>query len=346
MAGLLLQDIIDKAASHRDLRDNLSLLESTKTPIISSLLPRDEQTNANMLMEWPADKLNAPRDMAAVEKDFTTFGQQFQNYGLLTNRVQYNANTPVLLGHMAVDNQNLAGIKQKVAAAITRDLAEHKISLEVWALSTQVAAVGDGTDPNPDKSHAIGSFISSSAQSVYPVPAAHRTPSASIYASTLTLLTERGATSSVEAVTGSIFDVTRTTNTRTVPLGKRLKAWFTDRCFTVPGVTTTAAIRRGEESRTLDINVTTYSNDTGTLELMLTPYINWAYTDGVAASQATSPLTGYILDLSMWGLTMLQAPKARRLPDLGAGERFVTESKIGLVAKAPRGDGAFRVTQE
>ena len=346
MAGLLLADVIAKGASARDLSDDIALVEAESYPLTSAI-PKTTQDNANVLMEWPVDKLDAPKDAATIEKDFTEFAAPFQNFGLLQNRTQYCVRGPYLIGHRADGSQNLAGYKRKVAQALAKGVREHKRDLEILVSSEQEAQVGNGTDVTPDKSRMIGKYISATAQSVYPVPDAHLVPSASIYSGTLSALTERGTSGSVQSVFGSMYGVVQNRITRTLVVGKDLKAKFSDFNLTPALPSNTAVARRIEgDPAKIDVNVEVYSNDTGMAELLVTPFLNWTFNSDKTVTDpgAASANYGYALDLSNWNLFFKKRPQARPLPDLGAGERFVVESELGLKCLNPRGEGAFKIT--
>lgn len=347
MPGMLLADVISKGASHRDLSDEIALAES-ETYVLTSALPKTSQENANVLMEWPIDKLDDPKDAATIEKDFTEFAAPFANYGLLQNRTQYNVRGPYLIGHRADSSQNLAGYKRKVAQALAKAIREHKRDVEILLSSEQEAQVGTGSDITPDKTRCVGKFISSSAQAVYPVPTAHLTPSASIYSGALSSLTERGTSNSLQSILGSMYGVAQNRVTRTAFVGKNLKALVSDFNLTPALPSNTAVVRRvntSEETK-INVNVEMYSNDVGSVELVTTPFNNWTFNADKTVTDpgATQNGYGYILNLQNWELFYRKTPRARALPDLGAGERFVIESELGLKCKNPRGEGKIAVT--
>lgn len=320
----------------RDLTDYITMVDAHEYPLFA-MLPKGSAPNAS-LIEWPVDKNKAPDAnviAGAVDgEDLTSFVSYQDDYDILNNRVQW-FRTGVAIGEMAADTQNQAGISSQSAYAFKKLMEFLKRNVEVRLGGDYEQQTPTGTTPGQLRS--IGNWILATAQAVNPVPTAHLTPSASIYAGALADLTE----DSLDAVLTSQYQVTGRMRTRSIVCGTSFKARFKAFTKTQFGSTNVASsIRTFQQdgtSKTIVNTVDVYVGDFGTYELIPSLYLNYN-----TATALGDVRRAYALDWERWQLRFVHPIKKKPLPDLGGGERFMLHTKLTLACLNPRDQAAFK----
>jgi hypothetical protein len=169
------------AVSNReDLLDVLTILAPEATPVLSSA--SKSKANATFV-EWTVDALSSPVTTGVAEgADVTAFTDKFAGRARLGNYVQ-----KMRRDYMVSDLQNAVESvgPAKIAQAETKAVMELKRDVEATILSTNDRSVEDGAGTVYGM-RGLGDWIDSAGPS--DVPAAYRTPAASIHASgTLTV---------------------------------------------------------------------------------------------------------------------------------------------------------------
>jgi hypothetical protein len=356
---LYIHDVVSQNGSQRDLLDAITLVDAKETPFMALAPKGTAPTNVNF--EWPVDKnlapkLNATKDGQDLTHNSSTpansdFDNSQEDYAVLSNRVQW-FRRQALVGKLAQDVQNQAGIKDHLAYATTKNLLALKRDMEVAFCADELAATATdvtsytaeavtGSASAANRTRALGKWINSSNSNV---DSDFRTPSASIHTGTVASLTE----DEVNGVIESVYNETGQRGTMTLLCGTKLKGRFKSYYQTQHGTQNVAASVRVYNADLADKKITNtvdvYEGDFGTIELVPSLWVNHGY----GVSDLTSPLstdTGYLLDMDLIELRFNQLPQVQPLPDLGGGPRFAVDAIAGLCVKNPLALGAFKCAQ-
>lgn len=340
MPGQLLDDVIGKNASRRDLSDIVTIVDAKDTPFVS-MVPKGQQSEDNMLMEWPADKEEEPTENAVVDNaDVTEYDDALGSYAVLQGRLQW-ARRAAQVSKLAQVGQNMAGIKDKMAKQIAKKIIQLKRDMEI-----RLCGDGDsqaGTATVPYKTRGVGHWIRATAQTDLPVDASYLTPSASIETTASASLTE----AKIQAVLESQYKQTGKIKTYSTLCGTTFKGLFKNFTQTQFGSANVAsAIRTYNQdlaSKKIVATVDVYQGDFGTMELI--PSLWLAYLDSNGATQATvSGVRAYNLDMDMWQLVHKQKPQIGPELDFGGGKRRWVDTIYGLKCFNPLAEGKFAGT--
>ncbi len=159
MAGLFISGVQSSSTdfgkgSQRDLLDAITMVDAKETPFMA-MVPKGTAP-INALYEWPADKQetpghNAVADGTTADIAVADFDNAQQSYDILSNRVQW-FRRQAMVGKLAQNVQNQAGIKDHYAHAVTKKLTQVKRDAEVrlcadsiWAGTTTGSSAVDTT---------------------------------------------------------------------------------------------------------------------------------------------------------------------------------------------------------
>ena len=159
MAGLFVSSIQASSTdfgkgSQRDLLDAITMVDAKETPFMA-MVPKGSAP-INALYEWPVDKEetpghNAVADGTAADIAVADFDNAQTSYDICSNRVQW-FRRQAMVGKLAQNVQNQAGIKDHYAAAVTKKLTQLKRDAEVrfcadsiWAGTTTGSSAVDTT---------------------------------------------------------------------------------------------------------------------------------------------------------------------------------------------------------
>ncbi len=328
MASLLEKDQIGK---REDLANLIALVDAHDCPIVSSA--KKGSKPGNTLMQWQADAYAATSTAGVVDGTDVTSGD-YQNPGenraILSNYVQVHRRT-IRVSPLSLEISNVAGLKDELANGISRKLVEIKRDMEATYLSANDADADDGT--NPYKTKALGTWISTSGGSELQVPAAFRTPTASIET---TATTANITDSTVQDVLASIYSETGSIKNFTMPLGRTLKRAFTDRLTGTRSVTDASNQVAATQIRTFSpqtgkkvtLAVDFFEGDFGTVALVPDNFMP-AQTDG------------YVLDMDGIEIRYGKLPEVKELPDSGGGPIRMIEAVAALIVHNPLAHGKF-----
>jgi len=301
--------------NREDLSSMLTMLEPEQTPI-TSLCAKSKASG--VLHEWVVDGLDTPSaDGINETSDVTSFSNKFANRGRLGNYTQIFRKD-----YLVSDLQNAVGSvgPADIAQAKAKALREIKRDIEFAVASANDRQAEDGV--NPYKLRGLGDWIDSAGPS--DVPAAYRTPTASILTATLTEQTLNNALGSIFSETGEMGNLTLVAN---VALRKVI-ANFTR----AEGTSNSTAYHINEDasSRKITLSVSLFETDFGTIRVV----------NGNPACMPTgSTNVGYILDPKYLGMASLLPLESVMLENQGAGERGFVKCATTLVCKSPQAHG-------
>lgn len=331
------QGLVHPATGLReDLADVISVIDQKNTPVTSRIKSGSDLTNGSVF-SWQADSYNDPSfDGVLTNADVTTFDDPAKNRVLLSGRAQ-KFRRSIKVDDFAQNVDNIAGVgkKKEMARGVSRALIELKRDMESAFCSSNDSQEQSGT--NPYKTRGLGSWISSSAQTDLPVPAAFRTPSASINTTATSSLTE----SDVAAVLQSVYEQTGTIDTMDLVTGPNLKKRFSEFTRYSSGSNTALSTRQYTASlndRTVISTVDTYIGDFGTINLVPTLF------NAKDAAAAVQSARGYLLNMDMLEIRYGRRPRFQELEDQGGGPRGLIDAIAALVCWNPKGLGEFAAT--
>jgi hypothetical protein len=308
------------AVSNReDLTDVLTILAPEETPITS--LAKKSKATATY-NEWTVDSLATPVTAGVREgQDISSFVDKFSGRARLGNYVQlFQKNYMVSQLQDAVESVGPA----KIAEAEAKAIREMKRDIEAVVAGTQDRAVEDGST-TAYASRGLGNWIASAGPA--DVPAAYRTPAASIH-STGTL-TE----SAFNALVASIFSQTGTVNALTLVAGTTLRR-------TISGFARSDGnssenvfhVNQMATDKEITLSVNTYDSDFGIITVI----------NGNPACMP-SATTGYLLNPDYVGIAELMSIGSTRLPNQGGGERGFIDAALTLQVHSPLAHGKITV---
>ena len=151
MAGLFISGVQATSTdfgkgSQRDLMDAITMVDAKETPFMAMVSKGTAPVNA--LYEWPVDKQetpahNAVADGTAADIAVGDFDNAQTSYDICSNRVQW-FRRQAMVGKLAQNVQNQAGIKDHYAHAVTKKLTQLKRDAEVRFCADSIFA-GDTT---------------------------------------------------------------------------------------------------------------------------------------------------------------------------------------------------------
>lgn len=180
-AGVLVER--DSTGKVQDLAEEFVNAEKRMLPFTSSV-PKGSAPIAAQL-EYPVEAFDTPNtNGAGDEADPVKYENPREGDGLLYARIQ-TWERAVRIGGSATTFTHLAGITPRnvVAKAIAKKLVELKTDMELTMLGDNDAQL-ETSATTPNKTRGLGKWITATAQTVYPVPAAYLTPTGSINSST------------------------------------------------------------------------------------------------------------------------------------------------------------------
>ena len=307
------------AVSNReDLLDVLTILAPEETPVLSSA-PKSKASAT--FVEWTVDSLSAPVTTGVAEgSDVTAFTDKFAGRARLGNYVQkFRRDFMVSDLQNAVDSVGPAKIAQAEAKAVR----EIKRDIEATLMSNNDRSVEDGGSTVYGL-RGLGDWIDSAGPS--DVPAAYRTPAASISASGA--ITETVFNNLIT----SIYRVTGTTNSLTLVADTALRRVISD-------------YARTSGSTDFSVRQVTYNGEVSTIKLAVEMYesdhgmVSIVNMNPDCAPDTSNKDTGYLINPDYYGVAELISLGSTRLPNLGGGDRGYVDSTLTLLVKHPGAHG-------
>lgn len=317
----------------------LTVVDAKNTPLVS-MIPKATQLHDSLLMEWPTDGNEAPGDSSVVDNaDVETYDNALSAYAVLSGRLQWNRRA-AQVSKLAQEAQNQAGIKDKEAKAIAKKLVQLKRDMEIRIGGDGEARVGTGALSN--RTRGMGVWIQATAQSLYPVDAAYRTPTGSISTTATASITD----ATLQGVLTSQYLQCGEKKTWTTVCGSTFKGVFRSLQQTQFGSTNVASsIRTYSQdgaSKKIVSTVDIYTGDHGTMELIDSLWLGYA--DDGSNVAATTACRAYNLDMDRWALVHKQRPQVGPRLDFGGGGRYWVDTIWGLKCWSPLDSAKFAST--
>lgn len=320
-----------QTGKREDLADLMSIVDVRATPFVSRV--RKSSAPTNTLFEWLVDNYSNPNTDGVVDgTDVSAYENHATNRARLKNQVQVKRRT-AMVSRLAQDVSVVGGVSSEIAAAGEKKLIELKRDIEATLLGTSDAQSDNGIVPY--KTCALDVWISTAGPTLYPVPAAFRTPTAQVNTMDTASLVED---TDIQGILQSIFDTTGMQGEYVLFAGSTLRRRFTDMTRTVANTNSTATKVRTfnmANSETVASTTAIYQGDFGTIEVESSSFMQYA-------SGAPNKNAGYLLDMDKIHLRYNKLPRAEKFPDLGAGQRLMIESVFGLQVDNPIGLGKFK----
>ena len=310
------------AVSNReDLTDVLTILAPEETPILSSA--NKERASATVV-EWTVDTLAAPSTAGISEgADVAAFTDKFASRAKLSNRIQkFRRDYMVSDLQEAVDSVGPAKIAQAEAKAIR----ELKRDVEATLAGTQDSATEDGAG-TANALRGLGDWLDSNGPS--DVPAAFRTPAASIKDQSGTAITE----SEFNTIIASIFKVTGSTNNLMMVADVGVRQTISDFARTSGGTNDVyRSVNYDGNSGSIKLSVDLYESDHGVISIV---------NANPDCMPTTTPVneTAYLVNPEYYGVHELIPMGSTRLPNLGGGERGFVDCALTLGVYHPGAHG-------
>lgn len=306
--------------NREDLSNELTLLAPEETPILSLAA----KTRASSTFhEWIIDDLAAPSTAGISEgSDVTAFTDQFAGRARLGNYTQlFRRDYLVSNLQQAVSSVGPANIAQAEAKAM-REL-KRDVEARICGASDMTAENGAGT---PYTFRGLGSWLSNSAQTTNPVPAAYRTSANSIASSTLTESGLNDILGSIFTETGEMGNLTLVAN---VALRKIISSFTRSAGTEATGAAEIYRVNQDADSKKITFSVSLFDSDFGLVRVL----------NGNPACMTSSTNLGYILDPKYLSFATLIPMGATRLENQGGGERGYVDMAGTLVCKSPQAHG-------
>ena len=212
--------------------------------------------------------------------------------------------------------------KGEMAEQIADALVAVKWQIEKRCLSNEDTKNDDGTTTGNETRGAF-QWITNAAQSLYPVPAQFRTPTAQIYSGTLANFGENVFL----PMCRSSYKQRKGPFKMHGIVGIDLKAAFTDFTKYVDNVTNKTVVRsfrKEGDSQDFVYSIDKLVLDTGDIDLMPSSFL---YTDRMTgADTAYTHKSGIFVDIEMCGLAYTRFPRVVKLPYAGGGQKAIVDS--------------------
>ena len=304
--------------NREDLSNELTILAPEETPILSLC---SKGRASSTYHEWVVDNLDAPSTAGVAEgSDVTSFTAAFSGRARLGNYIQtFRRDFLVSNLQEAVTSVGPANVAQAEA----KSMRELKRDVEARIASASDMTVEDGAG-TPYTFRGLGEWIKASAQSTNPVPAAFRTPTDSIIATTIT-------ETNFNSMLGSIFSVNGEMNSLTLVANVALRKLISNFSRQDGNTSETVyQVNQDATSKTITLSVSLYDSDFGLVKII----------NGNPACMPTGTTNvGYVLNPKYLSFASLIPMGSTRLENQGGGERGYVDMTGTLVCKHPGAHG-------
>jgi len=335
--------------NQEDWADIITNVEMMETPFLDWLPVGDKPVN--VLHNYQAEKYEDPVLNAHVDgRPVSGFASAGDGRGKLIALIQYFTKTSSVT-RLHQDVSNIAGIEDELGRDMVKRTKELARDIEVAFLEGTDHVEGSSTTAY--KTRGVASWISNSAQSLYPVPVDFRPPTASISTTASASLTENTILDILE----SMGQVTKSKNPITAFPGQKAKRAFNNiplfnpQATLVPGGTAVATgITYSKNGKTIDRIFERYMSDFGPIDL---PGISW-YNVALSGGTVEKAYCTYFLHQNMWQLRWgpgSEATKSKsgkptwiRKPYEGGSYEAFCETLAMLECLNPKGEGRYQPT--
>lgn len=329
-----------------DLMDMIALVDAKDTPFTS--MAKKGSKPGNMYFRWQSDSLPSPivggtvdgTDVSSYDNYTVNFRTELANYAQIFRRA-------VRVSRLTNDIADVAGVRDELAANVSKAITGIKRDMEVTFVSNQVSQVDNGT--NAYRTAGVQTWISTAGTGTPTpgdIPSAFRTPSASILTGASSSLTD----TTVQGLLKSIFDQTGHYTSFDCIVGTDLKRAFTSLLGTTALTTTSTAgvtgagatkvqtFQRDAAADTYIQALDIFEGDFGRVRLHPTTFM------GTVSGTTYTPTSykGLVLDMNLIEVRYGgNVANVTALPDYGGGPARLVEAVAGLVVGNPLGLGKF-----
>ncbi len=325
----------DQVGQRQQLADLITNIEAESTPVSS--MARKESKPKQNLIEFQAEVFDDVGHEGVLDgTDVSAFDHQ-QRHKLTARgqKVWHNPSVSDFSEETTV--AGLAGGEMKHQKATALMQVKRKIERRILA---NVDSQADDA-MNPYETRGLPAWIASAAQTDLPVPAAVRTPAASVYSGTLANFSEDEILNILE----SQYNTRKSRVSLDGIVGSALKRAITG--FTVYNDDTNADLisvrqfNQDAKSKALIRVVDKLDTDFGTVRLHLSSYLYTAAATG--AMTANSTRSGLFLDMRHVSLAYTRMPRIKDLEDRGGGPRAIVDAIFALLCYAPHGQAKAEI---
>lgn len=320
-----------------DLADVISIVDNKNCPVTSTARKGADISNPG-IFSWQASEYNEPSfDGVLTNADVSTFDDASSSRALLSGRAQKFRRSIKVDDFTQISDIAGIGKNKAFAHSVSKSLVELKRDIESAVCSDRNSQEQAST--NPYRTRGLGSWINASAQTDLPVPAAFRTPAASINTTATGSLTE----TDVQAVLQSMYQVTGTMSSMMLVCGPELKRAFTGFTRFAGGTSNASGLSvrtftQSAESKKIVASIDSFHGDFGVLDIVPSLFLA---KDQAEASQLRR---GYVLSPDMIELRYGRRPRFQELEDAGGGKRALCDAIAALVCTNPKGLAKFAAT--
>jgi hypothetical protein len=307
-----------QVGKRESLADLIANVEAQATPYTSMIDKRKRPKQK--LHSWQLKGYPTTGHKGVVDgKDATEFqSNNRQPIQALAQKTWYNP----AVSDFAEENE-VAGVdKGEMAEQVADALVTVKRQMEKRCLSASDCLLDNGVDQG-NETRGIFSWLSTTAQTLYPVPEAFRPPTTSVHSGTLASVTE----SVVLGLHRSAFKKRKGPFKTDWFLGIDLKAEFTKfskYVDTVANKTAVRTFRQDAETKALINVIDRLVMDTGEADLHVSSFL---YTDRVTGEDSDyTHRSGVGIDMSMVGLAYIRLPRVKPLPYAGGGHKAIVDA--------------------
>jgi hypothetical protein len=328
-----------KYGQRRALMDKISMLVENENPV-QALLPKGGKPKST-LYEWPIDKEVAPRDNAVPDgHDFSEYENHSKDYGILRNRIQLMQRGSMVTTLMQ-EVSDVAGVPDIIGREKMKAMKAIVADMEAAITSDNEMKEATGTQPGEGgRMRGMGTWMSSSAQAVEPVPAGYRMDAGQIVSSNLGAFTE----AAFKTIMQKNFEMTGQRRSFMGVMGATAKAHvdgFASRSTATTNIPAyTRTWERSAKERSLGDIVDRLESSFGSVNLIVSNRLAVFS----AAGHATRRV--YIFSPDNWELCLLRPATLHNQTDNGGGPRFFYDAIVGLKCFNPLSGGKVAVTAD
>lgn len=308
----------------REQIDNImSIVDAKKCPFYTEV--RKKGPVDNTYAEFPADAYDTPTAASIPdghEVEAADYENPAENRGLIGCRA-HNWRRVMAIGNLASGLSDVAGVGKgkEIMVGKMKKLRELKRDIEYTCLNTQDSAADDGTDGTTTRG--LGEWIKSTAQAADPVPAAFRTPAASIFSGTTDSVRE----TTIQDILQSAWEQTGGGVDWRGYCGSLIKRQFTEWLNDMTPGASELPLRRftqDAKSNSIEMSIDIFKGDFGRVVLIPDPFM-------------PNQRTAYFLDMNVVELRPHQLPADRELAYTGGAQKREFTACLMLVVRNPLG---------
>lgn len=322
----------------QDWADYITNIEMRETPFLDWLSVGSKPVNPRF--NYQAEKFRNPRSNSHV--DGKPFGEPFSAGD---SRVQLDAliqwfDHGVSVSKLSQDVSSNSAIADELAREIPKAMKEMAQDMEVNFLEDNDHRVDNRTVGYLTRG--VGSWVSNTAQALYPVDVNFRPPAASIGTTTWATITE----DNIRDILTSIWEQSKSSEMVTAFSGSTAMRGLADFQYRVPNsaftggtFTTNPTLKREFKDKTISRTVRGYEGDFFDVEFVPTPWL--VKLTGAAAVQRSRV---YFLHRSKWEIRWNQKPRVYRPEFKGGSYEAFMDCLAMLVCKNPASEGKLAPT--